>query len=147
MKGFLYERKAINLAGSVLAHPVELHPILTCFLACLIKSISYKSNLENLSAFKISSNGPHIFRASSAQMCAVHLRKVWRQMDFLSYSYKKIDFRLLQYLMICHINITWNISIKLFVATSTSFCNIHTKWCTLLIEWEWYLSKTLKTYS
>ena len=44
--------------------------------------------MENSSAFKISSNGPHIC-ALDARKYAAHLRKLWRQMDFPSYSYKK----------------------------------------------------------
>ena len=39
-----------------------------------VKSIFYKSNLENPSAFKISSNGPHI-SVHPAHKYAVHLRK------------------------------------------------------------------------
>ena len=53
-----------------------------------LKSILYKSNLKNPSAFKISPNGPFIC-ALDARKYVAHLRKFWRQMDFPSYSYKK----------------------------------------------------------
>ena len=53
-----------------------------------LKSILYKSNFENPSAFKISPNGPHIC-VLDAWKYAAHLEKFWRQMDFPSYSYKK----------------------------------------------------------
>ena len=53
-----------------------------------LKSILYKSNLKNPSAFIFSSNGPHVF-VHPARKYAAHLRKFWRQMDFPSYSYKK----------------------------------------------------------
>ena len=53
-----------------------------------LKSVFYKSNLENPSAFKISPNGPHIC-ALDARKYAAHLGKFWRQMDFPCYFYKK----------------------------------------------------------
>ena len=53
-----------------------------------LKSIFYKSNLENPSAFKIFPNGPHIC-ALDARKYAAHLRKFSRQMNFPSDSYKK----------------------------------------------------------
>ena len=55
---------------------------------CFIKSIFYKSNLENPTAIKIFSNGPHIC-ALDARKYAALLVKFWRQKDFPSYSYKK----------------------------------------------------------
>ena len=56
-----------------------------------LKSIFYKSNLENPSAFKISPNGPHI----CARKYVAHLGIFWRQIDFPSYSYKKWTLKLM----------------------------------------------------
>ena len=48
--------------------------------------VTWKIHLP--SAFKNSSNGPHIC-ALDVRKYAAHLEKFWRQIDFPSYSYKK----------------------------------------------------------
>ena len=53
----------------------------------VLKSILFKSNMENSSNFKIFPNGPHIcMPLALARKCAAHLGKFCSYMNFLSYS-------------------------------------------------------------
>ena len=98
-----------------------------CSSSCLLKSIFYKSNLENPSVFKISPNGPHI-SVHPARKYAAYLGKIWRQVDFPSCFYKKwtllriLLYNYNSYKKLCHFTKTktvyWTLSNFSFI-----FCN------------------------